>query len=172
MNYEKTSTMLITGVPGIGKTTITSWIANEYEKNDNFFILRFRDWEFEELEQGILKAICNTFSCKKKNLENKTLVLDGFDEMKTLDIRDKLLNDFFNDMKDFNNFKCIITSRLAYINSKYFQNILELKEFNIYQVEEFYSKITGENLDNIEKVKFNLKILGIPVIYIWLLCLI
>lgn len=34
ISYNKTVTMLITGVPGIGKSTITSWIANIYKEND------------------------------------------------------------------------------------------------------------------------------------------
>ena len=57
IKYDKTSIMLITGVPGIGKSSITSWIANEYKDNDGVIILRFRDWESEELENGLLKAI-------------------------------------------------------------------------------------------------------------------
>jgi len=55
IRYNKTSTMLITGVPGIGKSTITSWIANEYKDDNRVIILRFRDWESEELEKGLLK---------------------------------------------------------------------------------------------------------------------
>lgn len=92
VKYNKTSTMLITGVPGIGKSSITSCIANEYKDNDDIMILRFRDWESEELENGLLKAICKTLNCEKRDLENKIIVLDGFDEMKTLDVREKLVN--------------------------------------------------------------------------------
>ena len=109
IKYDKTSIMLITGVPGIGKSSITSWIANEYKDNDGVIILRFRDWESEELENGLLKAICNTLDCKKNDLEAKSLILDGFDEIKALEIKDNLFNAFENDINDFENFKCIIT---------------------------------------------------------------
>ena len=79
IQYTRTSTMLITGVPGMGKTTITSWLANKYETDDNIVILRFRDWEREELNQGLLKAIIKILECKKKDLENRVLILDeGF----------------------------------------------------------------------------------------------
>lgn len=162
--HEKTSTMLITGVPGIGKSSIISWIANEYKDDDRFIILRFRDWDGDELENGLLKAICNTLGCKNRDLKYKILILDGFDEMKSLDIRDRLLNAFFNDIKDRNNFKCIITSRPAYIDSSHFQNVIELKEFNIDKVDAFYRNIKGNGLIGREKVESNLEVLGIPVI--------
>lgn len=162
--HEKTSTMLITGVPGIGKSSITSWIANEYKDDDRFIILRFRDWDSEELEKGLLRTICKTLGCKNKDLKYKILILDGFDEMKLLDIRDRLLNAFFNDIKDGNNFKCIITSRPTYIDSSHFQNVIELKEFNIDKVDVFYRNIKGKGLTGRERIEPNLEVLGIPVI--------
>lgn len=164
INYDKSSTMLITGVPGIGKSTITSWIANQYQNDDRVIILRFRDWNRNELENGLLYAICDILKCKNKDLEEKILILDGFDEMKALEICQKLLNTFCNNMKDFNNFKCIITSRPAYIEFSYFQNILELKEFDINRVERFCEIITKNNLYKNEKIESNLEVLGIPVI--------
>lgn len=162
--YEKTSTMLITGVPGIGKSSITSWIANEYKDDERFIILRFRDWDNEDLKKGLLRAICNTLGCKIEELKNKILILDGFDEMKSLNIRVKLLNAFFNDIKDGDSFKCIITSRPAYIDSLDFQNVIELRRFNIDQVDIFYKYIKGSGLTGKEKIESNLEVLGIPVI--------
>lgn len=164
IKYDKTSIMLITGVPGIGKSSITSWIANEYKDNEGVIILRFRDWESEELENGLLKAICNTLGCKKNDLEAKSLILDGFDEIKALEIKDNLFNAFENDIKDFENFKCIITSRPTYIDGFAFQNYFKILEFDIDEVEKFYKKITGNGLDKKENIESNLEVLGIPVI--------
>lgn len=164
IQYDKTSTMLITGVPGIGKSSVTSWIADRYADNDNVIILRFRDWEIDELEKGLLKAIYNTLKCNRKNLERRILVLDGFDEMKSLAIREWILNSLINDIKDFDNFKCIITSRPAYINTFCFQNVLDLKAFDIGRVDDFCEKIIGNRLENGEKIESNLDVLGIPVI--------
>jgi len=62
VKYNRTSTMLITGVPGIGKSTITSWIANKFRDDDRIIILRFRDWEYEELKEGILVQHCVNIS--------------------------------------------------------------------------------------------------------------
>ncbi|MEY8392223.1 pentapeptide repeat-containing protein [Lachnospiraceae bacterium 45-W7] len=164
IKYNKSSTMLITGVPGIGKSSITSWLAHRYKEDDNVIILRFRDWEAEELENGLLKAICNTLECKKKDLENKILIIDGFDEMKLLNQRDDILAAFINSLKDFEKYKCIITSRPVYIDSKYFDNVFELKEFNLEKIEFFCRKITKKGFNQKEKIKSNLQVLGIPVI--------
>lgn len=164
INYNKSSTMLITGVPGIGKSSITSWIANKYKDDQRVIILRFRDWKREKLRNGLLNAICDVLPCRNEDLETKILVLDGFDEIKALDICQTLLNKFINEMKDFYNFKCIITSRPAYIDCEAFQNILELKEFDIDRVESFCKIITKDSLYKRERIESNLEVLGIPVI--------
>lgn len=164
IKYDRTSTMLITGVPGIGKSSITAWIANKYKKDNRVIILRFGVWESEELENGLLKAIYSKLECKKSDLEYKILVLDGFDEIKLLNIRGSILNTFLSDIKDYRNFKCIITSRPTYIDSDNFQNALEVKQFDIQKVENFYALIKGEKLRDLEKIKDNLEVLGIPVI--------
>ena len=164
INYDQTCTMLITGVPGMGKTSVISWIANNYKNNDKIIILAFRDLARASLEKSLLSAICSRFNCNDEDLENKILILDGFDEIKALDIREKLLNDFINDLNDFNNFKCIITSRPGYIDTDYFQNVFELKQFDIEKVSSFYKKITGKVLDKNNEIESYLEVLGIPVI--------
>lgn len=164
VNYEKTSTMLIAGVPGIGKSTITSWIANKYKDNERIIVLRFRDWKKVILETKLLEAICKKLDCEEEDLESKVLVLDGFDEMKALNIRNRLLNEFVSDIKDFENFKCIITSRLGYIDSSQFHNVLILNKFDIKRVEDFVKIITGDILKKRERIESNLEVLGIPVI--------
>lgn len=164
VKYDRTSTMLITGVPGIGKTSITAWIANEYKEDDKIIVLRFRDWKKEELEKGLLKSIYNTLACEQEDLENKILIIDGFDEMKPLNIREKILNYFFYEILDLEKFKCILTSRPAYINSYGFSNVIELLPFDIVKIMNFYKKITGNELDEKKTNYDNLDVLGIPVI--------
>ena len=163
MRYDKSSSMLITGVPGIGKSSIVSWISEKYKQED-VIVLRFRDWDREELEKGLLNSICSTLSCNKRDLNNSVLIIDGFDEIKRLDEKDNLLDTFMNDIKDFENFKIIITSRQAYISPDSFQIYLDILEFDIKQVETFYKLIKSKELSNKEKIKQNIKILGIPVI--------
>lgn len=164
VNYTRSSRMLITGVPGIGKTSITAWIANKYKDDENIVILRFRDWEREELEKGLIKSICNTLKCQKQDLENIVLVLDGFDEIKALDIRESLLRAFFNESLDLKNFKFIITSRPTYINFDTFQNVFEILPFDSKKVSMFYQRVTGNELEQEKIDPDNLEVLGIPVI--------
>ena len=164
INYKRISNMLIKGVPGMGKTSITSWIANKYRDDDRIIILRFRDWEKEELEKGLLKAIYHTLECKKVDLNDKVLILDGFDEIKSLNSRKQLLYEFFNEILDIKNIKIIITSRLGYLDSVCFQNEFELLPFHINYIKLFYRKITGTELDERKICDENLDVLGIPVI--------
>lgn len=164
MRYDRTSTMLIAGVPGIGKSSITAWMANEYKNDERIIILRFRDWKRVVLEKTLLSAVCSKLDCEEEDLEDRVLILDGFDEMKALNSRVRLLNEFFVDIKDFKNFKCIITSRPAYIEPDYFSCVIVLKEFSLSKIESFYKKITGNELHEKEKIKFNVEVLGIPVI--------
>jgi len=84
--------------------------------------------------------------------------------MKTLNIRESLLETFFIDIRDFENFKCIITSRPSYISSMDFQNVINILPFDSEQVGEFYFKVKNEKINH-RKINWdNLEILGIPVI--------
>ena len=138
MKYNKSANMIITGVPGIGKTSIVAWMANEYKESDDVFILRFRDWEKEELNIGLLKSICNTLNCSKRDLENKVIILDGFDEIKALKEGETLLRNFLNDNLDYRNFKIIVTSRTGYIDNNLFQYAFELMPFRANDIKDFY----------------------------------
>lgn len=162
--YDESLNVLIKGVPGIGKTSIISWISNKYEEDDRVIILRFRDWEKEELENGLLKAIYNTLKCRKMDLNNKILILDGFDEIKSLNATNRLISRFFNEILDIVNIKIIVTSRLNYLDSVCFQIEFELLPFDIKKIKIFHWRITGIELNGDEIEHENLDILGIPVI--------
>lgn len=163
IKHNRSANMLITGVPGIGKTSIVSWIANEYKENSDIIILRFRDWEKEELKAGLLKAICNVLNCIKRDLEGKIIIIDGFDEIKILNNGKDLLINFFNEILDYKNFKIIVTSRPDYIESNKFQYIFKLLPFQINEIKQFYQTIKGTVLEsNLQNHNFD--VLGIPVI--------
>lgn len=163
IKYDRSANMLITGAPGIGKTSIVSWVANEYKENDNIIILRFRDWERDELDNGLFKAICNILHCSKRDLENKVIIMDGYDEIKVLDEGENQIINFFNDILDYKNFKVIITSRTDYINPYLFQYAINMLPFGIIKVKRFYHLITGQKTGS-DFVCNNLDVLGIPVI--------
>ena len=161
------SNMLITGVPGMGKTSIVSWIANEYENDDNVIILRFRDWEKEDLTNGLLKAVCQTLGCNKNDLSGKILIIDGFDEIKLGEERNSRLGQFLQNAKEVDRLKFIITTRPDYVNketAKRFKNWVDLRPFDEDKIITFYEKIKGSSLDK-DKINFsNREVLGIPVI--------
>lgn len=164
IRYDKTSSLLITGSPGIGKTSIISWIAYKYKFNESVIILRFRDWRNKDLAKGLFNAICNSLNCESVDLENKVLIIDGFDEIKSVNERKSLIHDFFNDILDFENLKVIITSRPDYLATYDFQNVFKVLPFDISQIKEFYQIIKGEALDPRNIDRENLDVLGIPVI--------
>lgn len=167
LEYQTSSNMIITGVPGMGKSSIVSWIANEYYCNNKVIILRFRDWESDELNEGLMKAICRTLTYRRADLSGKILIVDGFDEIKLGDDRERLLQRFIFDAKEIDNFKFIITTRPAYITIDYlskFQIWLDLLPFEEDKIKDFYYKIKN-SVFNIDKIKItNQDVLGIPVI--------
>ena len=164
IQYDKTSNLLITGSPGIGKTSIISWIANKYKDDEDIIILRFRDWSNKNLAEGLFNAICNSLDCESIDLENKVLIIDGFDEIKSVNERKSLIRDFFNNSLDFDNLKVIVTSRPDYLDIYDFKNAFEVLPFDIFQIKEFYQVIIGGELDQGKIDCDNLDILGIPVI--------
>ena len=101
---------------------------------------------------------------RKNGLENKILVLDGFDEIKLVSKRKNLVKEFLNDSLDFDNLKIIVTSRHNYLNTYDFQIHFEILPFSILQIQEFYQIIKGVELDKNKIDCENLDVLGIPVI--------
>lgn len=168
------SSMLILGQPGMGKTSIVSYLANKYKNNPNLFIIRFHDLINTELEGQtefneslLLNAIIQKLYCSVKDLENKILILDGYDEMKIQFMTHDLLANFLIAVREIDNFKFIITSRLNYINIDFFEfnKIITLCPFNDKKINEFIDCITeNERKQKIELDAENRKVFGIPVI--------
>ena len=115
-------------------------------------------------ENRLLKTICITLQCGKKELENKILILDGFDEIKAVNSRESLLNGLFNDVLDLDDLKIIITSRTDYIKLQGFDFVFELQPFGIAEIKRFYQLVKGIELEDDKLAHNNLDVLGIPVI--------
>lgn len=163
VDCAKTRNLLITGFPGIGKSSIVSWIAKKYRYDNRIIVLRFRDWEKYDLEKGLMSAVCNSLKYDNKNkLENKVLVLDGFDEINSMVDRLDILEDFMAKAEDVENLKYIIMSRPGYIQSGKFQNAIELLPFDKFKIRIFNRIITGNKIEQDKIV--NEDVLGIPVI--------
>lgn len=184
--------LLILGQPGIGKSTLITWIiANLVKKREDIFIYQFAsdlknvDWE----EDSILNEIFKTIGLKRTALEGKTLILDGFDEIYANGDRERILNKLDQELKVMNTlqrFSLIITCRENYIDQSDLGNIeyIILQVWNEEQIksfcENYEKKSTGKNSEVVKNSKLELKInkmlenkeiFGIPLILYMVLAL-
>ncbi|MDE7334561.1 MAG: NACHT domain-containing protein [Lachnospiraceae bacterium] len=176
--------LLIMGQAGIGKSTLITWImASLVEKKDNILVYQFAsdldnvNWQSE----NILDDIFNVIGLEYDELENKTLILDGFDEIYAGGERERILNKLDQELKRRNTlkkFSLIITCRENYIYN--LQNIkcdyITLQVWDEVQIGNFcrtYWKNCGnEILENkIQKILENKEIFGIPLILYMILAL-
>jgi len=157
------NTLLILGVPGMGKTSLVSYLANEYSNNQNLIILRFADFKELDFEQGLAEAVYRKLNCSIENLADKILILEGFDEIRYSGDRDNLIKDFLLDIKGLHSFKLLVTSRGNYINHNVgFKNVIALSHFDADKIKIFGYEIF--NIDVQDKIYKNEEVLGIPVI--------
>lgn len=114
--------LLILGQPGIGKSTLITWItANFISRVDDIMVYQFAtdlkdiDWESHNISDAILKKIGLSYN----DLTGKTLILDGFDEVSVGGNRKEVLDQLYGDLiyKSANRkrFTLIITCRVNYI---------------------------------------------------------
>lgn len=115
--------LLILGQPGIGKSTLITWIAANFSNMINDILvykfasdLKNIDWHNE----GISNRMLGKLGLNYNDLNGKILILDGFDEVsieanKRRDILDCLYIDWIN-TKSIKNFSLIITCRENYVS--------------------------------------------------------
>lgn len=126
------NTLFILGEPGIGKSSLVCKIVNTISKK-KVYCVRLRDLDKKEIQrEGALKAILNLLSIEDINLTQKTLILDGVDELCGIENYESSIDDFcFSLIKAASrlNFKLLFTSRLNYVHleDSRFNAILVLK---------------------------------------------
>ena len=189
-NYSG-NTLFILGEPGIGKSSLVSKIVSTIRKN-NIYCVRLRDLDKKEIKiEGALNAILNILSIEDMDLTQKTLILDGVDELCGIENYEKSIDDFcFSLMEEASRlkFKLLFTSRLNYVHleDKRFNTILVLKllpfrekQFK-YWFEQYHNKREGKkqthqpypvekNLSMLfktdkEEEKKKLELFGIPLV--------
>lgn len=171
--------LLILGQPGIGKSTLITWItANFIDRNNDILVFQFasdlKNIDGYYLNNDKKQLILGELKLSLNDLEGKVLILDGFDEISTGNSRAKILNSLYRDFKQcdlLHNFSLIITCRENYIQNMYDIecDYITLQSWQTNQIQSFcevYSKkakcsITKKTIMNILK---NKEILGIPLI--------
>ncbi len=176
--------LLILGQPGIGKSTFITWIvANLVEKKEDIYVYQFAsdlgqiDWQGE----NILQSIFETLNLKADKLENKVLIIDGFDEIHASSDRKRILNQIYYKLKGMNylkQFSLIITCRKNYIHElqRVECHYITLQTWDEEQIRSFcatYGNISKNPVpqDSINNILNNKEILGIPLILYMVLAL-
>ena len=180
--------LLILGQPGIGKSTLITWImANLVEKKDEIFVYQFAsdlkkvNWQGEDILEEIFKAL----RLGDVELKNKVLILDGFDEISISGNRERILNKLNQEvdkMERLGKFSLIITCRENYVNQSclLLKTYITLQAWNKDQIISFcniYEKKSSGNLETkfpevkSNEILKNKEIFGIPLILYMILAL-
>ena len=187
INEKRDKMLLILGQPGIGKSTLITWIvANFVSKKDDILVYQFAsdlrniDWNCTTENYMYWTEILKELELTYDKIDGKILIFDGFDEISVrinrIDILNKLLS---REIKGLHSkFSLIITCRenCIYGLNRIKYNYITLKPWNIKQIESFckiYSDrvkctISKKTMENIVK---NWEILGIPLILYMVLAL-
>lgn len=189
-NDEK-KMLLILGQAGIGKSTLITWImANLVEKKENILVYQFAsdlgnvNWQ----DNNILDEIFATIELDYNELEGKTLILDGFDEIYVKGDRERILRKMYQELKKKNflkTFSIIITCRENYLDKLKLKEIeyITLQTWNETQIRGFcetYEEViiskdsARKNRDleiKIGKIIEKKDIMGIPLILYMVLAL-
>lgn len=170
---ENGKSLLLVGQPGIGKTSIVCYLANRYEHNPDVIILRFSDWTEEEWNDLtykthgslLVKAITHKLKCSEKDLKNKILILDGFDEIKLYSGGNDLLKSFLLQIRNIKGLRILITTRDNYINLNIvkFQKVIKLCPFNENKIIKYAGIVTDTNKYKNSNVG-DAGVYGVPVI--------
>lgn len=181
--YEKKENkmLLILGQPGIGKSTLITWIiANFINELDNILVYQFAsdlkniDWQYVSENYNVIDDILMKLNLSYNDLQGKTLIFDGFDEVSISNSRKRILDCLYEDWiydKRISNFSLIITCRVNYVEEvewvkcKY----IILQPWNERQIKSFcdiFQAKTKNSVSNItiKKLIENREILGIPLI--------
>lgn len=192
IDKNRKNLLLVLGQPGIGKSTLITWmIANLIENKEDVYVYQFAfdlknvNWESD----NILHEIFEVLNLRYDELENKTLILDGFDEIYVNGNRERILNKMNQELKRMNylqEFFLFMTCRENYLDRTQLEenDYITLQAWDEEQIKcfcEVYEKEsarknTETKFDGISELKINKiierkEIFGIPLILYMVLAL-
>ena len=183
---DKRKMLLVLGQPGIGKSTLITWIIINFKRVvDNILVYQFasdlKNMDVCNLDKDKKTISMGELELSLDDLEGKLLILDGFDEISLKRDRTEVLNRLYKYLikEDLlRTFSLIITCRENYIQNVYRIecDYITLQSWGINQIQSFckaYSKktksiISDSTMMNIIK---NKDVLGIPLILYMVLAL-
>lgn len=188
--YNENKMLLILGQPGIGKSTLITWItANFPNRIHDILVYSFAtdltdiNWQNinEHSVNELLINILGTINMPYINIKRKILILDGFDEINIGIDREKILNFiYWKLVKEnlINNILIVVTCRENYIKKldRIICDYITLQPWGVKQIESFcrlYQDKTNRNISEnvITQITKNKDILGIPIILYMVLAL-
>jgi uncharacterized protein YjbI with pentapeptide repeats len=108
--------MVITGNPGIGKSSFLCYLAANLLRTKAAIFLRMADLDTSVAKISLLDAILDFLECKKRDLQGKILVLDGYDELRVDGLHYNLCGDLVGESAAIPMLKIIISTRKNYID--------------------------------------------------------
>ncbi len=176
--------LLILGQPGIGKSTLITWITANFNKRlDDILVYQFAS-DFKDIEwdkHDVSKSILKNLDLSSDDLNGKVLILDGYDEINISGDRKEILDWLYWNLVKNNtikNFSLIVTCRVNYIEK--FERVkcryITLQPWNEEQIKSFCNifqlKTKNDISENtIENMLINKEILGVPLILYMVLAL-
>ena len=176
--------MFILGNPGLGKTTIMSYLAYCYRDKKDYIFVKMQDTERSIVRKSLLDGIVDLLGCKTRDLKGKILFLDGYDEIRIDGLHYSLCRSFLSDISSYG-IKVVLSSRANYVDldKKAFDRdfgkkskVLELRAFAKKEILSYiknYEVVTGEDVSkvytSIDKTQTNLEVYGLPFV-LYLIC--
>lgn len=176
--------LLILGLPGIGKSTLITWITAHFiDRIDDTLVYKFAsdldniDWKSDR----IIGEILGKLEVSYNDLNGKTLILDGFDEISVGDNIKDILDNLHEELifrNNIVNFSLIITCRENYIQEikRLKCDYIILQPWNEVQIMSFckvFQDITKNEISEytIGELIANRSVFGIPLILYMVLSL-
>lgn len=184
--HNENKMLLILGQPGIGKSTLITWItANFVNEIDRILVYKFasdlKNVNWGKAQIDIVDEMINELNLTYDELYGKILILDGFDEINTGNSEIAILKQLYQRLiKNTSWYKVsiIITCRVNYIQEvqKIGCDYITLQSWDEIQIKSFctvFQKRTNNGIleSTVTNVVKNKDILGIPLILYMVLAL-